>query len=164
MSRRKYRGGLYVWRTRKPWAIFGLPLIGRHFAYAGMTNSYSAREGQHLNGSVTYDKPAASWSDLKPKCYRIFPLPDWMTRGKWGRKLVKALETVLIALTLPIYNERQQAPWNFRKVSRKEAALARERRNEYGRYWNIATAIWHWAFTALGAAVAFGIFKIVGWL
>jgi hypothetical protein len=159
MSRRKYRGGLYVWRTRKPWAIFGLPLIGRHFAYAGMTNCYAAREGQHLNGSVTYNKPAASWSNLKPKCYRVLPLPDWMTHDELGRKFVKALETLLIALTIPVYNEQQQAPWNLRKISRREAARQRAERDAFGFSMTFLHALLHWLVWAILGVALFWILK-----
>lgn len=123
------RGGLYVWRTRKPHALLGLPIIGRHFAYDGMTGSFYHREGQHLNGSEQYKKAAASWSDLDPKCWTI-PLPDWLFRGPLRRKFVEKLESCLIGITCPVYNERQQPRWNFRKISRKKAAEQRALRDK----------------------------------
>lgn len=128
-----YQGGIYLWRTRKPHAILGLPIIGRHNGYVGMTSCYSARGGQHLNGSVTYGSVPASWSDLAPKCYKILPLPAFLTHGTWRRALVmKRLETLVIGLLLPVYNDRQQAPWNLRKVSRASAKRARANRDDYG--------------------------------
>jgi hypothetical protein len=138
---RRYRGGLYVWRTRKPHAILGLPFIGRHFAYGGMTNSYSCRELEHLTGRSPRLRPAqykvpANWSDLEPKCYRVLPLPDSWTNGRYGRVIVKALESALIGLTCPVYNETQQAPWNLRRISRARAARMRAERDTVGKSWS----------------------------
>ena len=132
--RARCRGGLYVWRVRKPHAILGLPIIGRHFGYAGMTNSYSCRELEHLTGRSPRLRPdqyklPASWSDLEPRCYRLLPLPDSLTRSEFGRVIVKGLETALIGLTCPVYNDKQQAPWNLRKISRERAARMRDQRD-----------------------------------
>lgn len=124
----KNSGGLYVYRVRKHWAIIGLPIVGRHFGYGGMTNSFAARREQHLKGSDFYKKPAASWSDLDPKVYEI-GLPDWMVRSRWGRRLTVALETIMIAVLCPVYNDRQQAPWNLRKISRAKAKVLRAERD-----------------------------------
>lgn len=126
------RGGIYAWRTRKPWALIGLPLIGRHWAYIGMTNSYSAREGQHLRGSELYGTRPASWSDLRPRCYRILPLPALITHGRHRRKIMQAIETLLIWTLCPVYNERQQGVWNLRRISRRRAAQARVARDTFG--------------------------------
>jgi hypothetical protein len=162
MSKRRWRGGLYVWRTKKPWAVWGLPIIGRHFAYTGMTNLFSAREGQQLRGSVTYGKPAASWSDLKPRVYRI-PLPDWLFAGERRRAVVKALETCLIGITCPVYNAAQQPPWNTRKISRKDAAEMRRVRDENPK-------VWYWmnagvsSFGLLIAAIAVVLLTQRGWM
>jgi hypothetical protein len=138
------RGGLYLWRVRKPHAVLGLPFIGRHFGYGGMTNSYSCRELEHLTGRSPRLRPAqyklpASWSDLEPKCYRVLPLPDSWTEGSeptLGRQVTKALETVLIGLACPVYNDKQQPPWNVRKISRARAARMRAERDAVGRKWS----------------------------
>ena len=131
----KYKGGLYVWRVDKPHAFLGLPFVGRHFGYAGMTNSYYFRAQQHLNGSVRYGTVPARWSDLRPKCYHILPLPDWLlkSKNKWRRRFVRLLETIMIGLLCPVYNETQQAPWNIRKISKAKAAAQRAARDELGR-------------------------------
>ena len=153
------RGGLYVWRTDKPHAWLGLPIIGRHFAYGGMTNSYSAREGQHLRGSVTYGSAPASWSDLRPKCYRLLPLPRVITHGKHRRKIMKALETLMIYALCPVYNVTQQPPWNLRKVSRARAVRERARRDDLGIGYRFA----RWALRMLAyIAVISGVIYFYG--
>lgn len=133
MSRRKPRGGLYLWRTRKPHAPLGLPIIGRHNGYGGMTNSFARRGGEHLNGTARYEvaRPAASWSDLDPKCYRI-PISDWWFGGDVRRGCVKLAETLFLAVTCCVYNDKQQPPWNFRKISRRRAAALRAQRDALG--------------------------------
>ena len=156
------RGGLYLWRTRKPHALIGLPLIGRHNGYVGMTGSYSAREGQHLYGSVLYGTDPASWSDLDPKCYQILRLPDFLLRGRWRRRFVKTLETVAIYLLLPVYNERQQAPWNFRKVSRKAAKRARANRGDYGMAYRAMAFGLRMSLNVIGIFI-FGYGIVQGW-
>lgn len=128
----KARGGLYGWRVNKPHALIGLPLIGRRWGYVGMTNSYSARSSQHLYGSVTYGQPPASWADLRPRCYRILPLPAFITHGKYRRRIMKGLETVAIGILCPTYNVQQQAPWNLRRVSKRRALADRELRDSLG--------------------------------
>lgn len=154
------RGGLYMWRTDKPHSFLGLPIIGRHFAYGGMTNSYSAREGQHLRGSVTYGSAPASWSDLRPKCYRLLPLPALITHGKHRRKIMKALETLMIYALCPAYNDKQQPPWNLRKISRAKAARERARRDDLG----MAYRAMRWTVRMLinGAIIAMGVYVYHG--
>lgn len=126
------RGGIYAWRTRKPWALLGLPLIGRHWGYVGMTNSYSARQGQHLRGSITYGTRDALWSDLSPRCYRILPLPAFILHGRHRRKVTLLIETLMIWLLCPVYNVRQQAVWNVRRRSKVRAARERAARDQIG--------------------------------
>lgn len=156
-----YRGGLYLWRVRKPHAVLGLPLVGRHFGYGGMTNSYSCRELEHLTGRSPRLRPdqykePASWSDLEPRCYRVLPLPDSWTRGSEptiGRQVTKGLETVLIALTCPVYNDKQQAPWNMRKISRSRARRMRAEREAVGTKWSAGARL----------AVRWLIYALVTW-
>lgn len=164
------RGGLYLWRTRKPWAVFGLPIIGRHFGYGGRTSSFYHREGQHLgqerNGGSAKMKDAskeASWSDLSPKCYRI-PFPDWMSATPWRRKnLVEPLETVLIALTCPVYNVDQQPPWNLRKIDRKTAAKQRAYRDAAGSLRRIVQGGIVMTQLTLAVGIVYGLI-VAGWL
>lgn len=146
------RGGLYVARTDKPHAFLGLPIIGRHTGYVGMSNSFKIREGQHRNGSVTYGTTPASWSDLRPKFYRI-PLPRFILHGKHRRKVTKALETLLIYALCPRYNVAQQPPWNVRKTSRASAARERARRDMLG----VGYRITRWALRMLVWVVIIGV-------
>lgn len=144
----KKRGGLYVWRADKPHAVIGLPIIGRHFVYGGMTNSYYHREKQHLQGSVTYGTVSARWSDLRPKCYRILPLPSFILHGRYRRRITFALETLMIWLLCPVYNHTQQPPWNLRKISRAKAAAQRAARDELGGVAVLGRAFIRWVFWA----------------
>jgi len=153
MSRRK--GGLYVWRVNKPHALLGWPIIGRHFGYAGMTNSFYHREKQHLEGSMTYGKVSARWSDLRPKVYRI-PLPNFILHGRYRRKVTFALETLMIAVLCPVYNVKQQPPWNFRKIPPARAYAMRAARDSYGRGWKIICSIMRWTVNAVVISVLFG--------
>jgi hypothetical protein len=163
------RGGLYIWRVRKPHAPIGLPIIGRHFGYGGMTNSHERRANEHLLGSryvrpdgTVQVKPPASWSDLDPKRYTI-GLPAWTFATPWRRKWsVESLETLLLAVTIPVYNERQQAPWNLRKISRKKAARMRIERESVGaKYSAGARLVLRWL--VIGLAVSL-LILVWGWL
>jgi hypothetical protein len=136
----KYRGGVYVYRTRKPGAIFGLPIIGRHFAYAGESNNFGRRDREHLIGSNMYEfavkrKP---WCDLDPKCYR-FPLPPW----KW---LLRSVETLLILLTWPVYNDRKNR-WNPRRISIPVQHLQRKMRDKASESNNILIGFMRYVVT-----------------
>ena len=134
----KWRGGIYLIRCDKPGAVLGLPFIGRHNAYAGMTNSYYHRERQHLYGSSVYSTSAKPWSDLRPKFYRVLPLPHFLTHEKIiGRRLMWLIETCAIVLTLPVYNVRQQAPWNLRRIKPHRADAQRIARMRYGHGYRI---------------------------
>lgn len=152
----KYRGGLYVWRVDKPHAIIGLPFIGRHFGYGGMTNSYYWRGKQQLEGSEKYGTAAYSWSDLRPKRYKILPLPACLldSKHKWRRRLVKGLETVMIGLLCPVYNLDQQAPWNLRKISKSKALAQRKARDELGKTAKLARFIARMGFWLVLVTIA----------
>lgn len=131
MSRK--RGGIYLIRCDKPGAVLGLPFIGRHNGYTGMTNSYFHRERQHLYGSSVYGVGPKSFSDLHPKFYRILPLPEFLTHEKLiGRRLMKLIETLAIWLTIPVYNVSQQAPWNLRRIKPHRADAQRIARMRHG--------------------------------
>lgn len=151
----KHKGGLYVWRCDKPHAVIGLPMIGRHFGYGGMTNSYYWRGKQQLEGSVKYGTVPYSWSDLRPKRYKVLPLPGWLlhSRNKWGRRFVRLLETVMIGLLCPVYNDTQQAPWNLRKISKAKARAQRAARDRMGKAAIVGRAFVRWAFWAAAIAL-----------
>jgi hypothetical protein len=117
------RGGVYIWRTRKPGALLGWPIIGRHFGYVGETSSFRHRKRQHSGKPLPYDPYASTgalWSDLAPRCYEI-PLP-----GKWVRK---AAEWILIKILFPVYNVKYNGG-NPRRISRYRQVQMRTTRNK----------------------------------
>lgn len=178
-KRRGFRGGVYLIRTRKPnaplglslrWVLLLIPaaagalhlvgwpiwlalalvvLAGRHNGYVGLTNSYVHRERQHLQGGGTYRVQAKDWADLEPRFWRILPLPDW----RW---LLEAAESLLIALLLPVYNVKKQAPWNLRKISLKTAARQRRMRDRHGLAYKVSVLVARWVI--IGAVFALSIY------
>ncbi len=136
------RGGIYLIRCDKPGALLGLPFIGRHNAYTGMSNNYYLRERQHFYGSSEYGTVAKPFSDLRPKFYRILPLPEWITTEKViGRRLMKLIETLVIALTIPVYNVSQQAPWNLRRIKPHRADAQRIARMRHGLTYKVSRTL-----------------------
>ena len=144
----KWRGGAYVYRTRKPHAVLGLPVIGRHFGYVGESNDFDRREGEHLRGSTRYATPVAAkpWADLAPKCYRI-PLPD----SRWLRR---ALEWLLIKLLMPVYNVKMNMT-NPRRIRPWTAQEQRRRRDEKGIGYKVGVSLVRWVTLAAVAGLAF---------
>lgn len=148
------KGGVYVYRTRKPHAVVGLPLVGRHTGYVGETNNFRRRDREHLEGSDAYTRrvEAKDWADLEPKVYRL-PLPDL----KWLRLLV---EQLLIWVLCPAYNVRGQGPWNMRRVGLKRQRAQRWRRDQFGATGKLAITLARWVILA---AAAWAAWKIWGW-
>lgn len=149
-------GGTYVYRTRKPssilgyigmpwWApifitgcsislivwngdgrawwvgLLGLFTSGRHFAYVGETVSFRDRHGEHINGGGRWGRASAAWSDLDPVCVLRLPLPR-------NKTILRAVETLLILFTMPVYNEKKNK-WNPRRITRPSARRMRRRRD-----------------------------------
>lgn len=111
----RLRGGVYLYRTRKPAALFNLPLLSRHWAYVGQTSSFWHRHRQHGE--------TQPWSNLDPKCYRI-PLPDW----RWLRLVI---EQAMICLVWPVYNHSGNL-WNPRRIPLSMAKRQRYARDHGG--------------------------------
>jgi hypothetical protein len=130
--------GVYVWRTRKPHALLGLPLLGRHTAYVGMTGHRFRRDNQHRFGTAL--EPPASWSDLSPQVYALPCLfPGW----EWARKVQ---EKLWIFALWPVYNDQ----WNHhnpRRITRSYARTMRARRQAGGRRLNMGYALMRAPFT-----------------
>lgn len=133
----KHKGGIYLFRTRKPRAPLGFPVIGRHNAYVGLTSSYYHRERQHRYGGGVYGAIQKSWADLEPKFYRILPLPNW----RW---LLHLAETLAIWVLCPVYNVKKQPPWNLRKVSPRKAESQRWARDKLGRLDAVMRLVLRW--------------------
>lgn len=109
-----------MWRTDKPYALFGLPIIGRHFAYVGQSNSFRRRDREHLLGSSAYEAQVLpkSWSDLRPKRYAV---PVFFPGWRWARE---RQEWLMIKLLMPVYNV-QHNRINPRRI--KPATAIRQR-------------------------------------
>jgi hypothetical protein len=91
---------VYGYRTRKPGAILGLPIIGRHWGYVGQTRRPAVRHLEHMTGRGRYNKGPANWADLDPERYVLFSLnhfPQWMLNG---------VELFFIFILLPVYNHK----------------------------------------------------------
>lgn len=180
MSRSK--GGIYLIRTKKPsaplgmslkwmlagavllalagyivgtgwwWVSFALPLFaGRHNGYVGLTSSYYHRKNQHLVGGGVYKAQRKDWADLDPRFYRILPLPNW----RW---LLHTMETLAIALLLPVYNVQKQPPWNLRKVSPRTAERQRWERARFGPWAVLGRLIGRIVVVLLGAVLVVSLF------
>jgi hypothetical protein len=153
-----YRGaGVYVFRTRRPgvlgtmpaglmpaavliggftswvlgyawWvALLGLLFCSRHTAYVGESTAVRLRKRAHLEGSVKWNAPAKPWSDLEPSWYFI-PLPGA------PKFVLRAVETLLIALLWPVYNHAKNL-WNPRRIPLSAAKRQRNHRD-----------LLHWSF------------------
>lgn len=135
----KSRGGVYVYRARKPSARLRIPILSWHFAYVGETTSFYHRHAQHLE-----QRP---WSDRSPYVAFRIPLPRW----KW---LLRTVETLVILLVWPAYNHRKNQ-WNPRRISLRQQAWQRECRDSMG--WCVN---WTW----LHATVLVLVYMAIIWL
>lgn len=114
---RRRRGGVYLWRVDHH-----LHRSRRHVGYVGETNSYYFREKDQLGKGRAGGM--APWSDLNPKRYKVIPLPWWLC---W-KPILRSLETVVILLTWPVYNDAKNR-WNPRRISKIQARMDRARRD-----------------------------------
>jgi hypothetical protein len=115
------RGGVYVYRMRKPGARFRIPLLSWHTGYVGETSSFYHRHQQHVYGLGKYATQPQPWSDREPYVWFRIPLPNW----RWLRRSV---ETLFILLLWPVYNV-QKNRWNPRRITppvARQQRLARD--------------------------------------
>lgn len=122
-------GEVYVWRTRKPGALLGLPLLGRHFAYVGQTRNPKARDWEHLKGGGRWGCVPKDWADLDPKKWVLFRMrhcPQWV---------LGAVEVFFIRVLLPVYNV-QWNRGNLRRIRPEVARLQRQARDRLGVRWS----------------------------
>lgn len=152
------KAGVYIYRTRKPGALFGWPVVGRHVAYVGQTKSFGHRHRQHTGTPRPWDPYARTgqpWSDLNPVCYRI-PLPPW----RW---LLLLVEWMLIKTLLPVYNIKHNKT-NPRKITAYRALQMRATRDKarmFGRAWWLARTVaalrwYHYVATVVLVAGVWG--------
>jgi len=138
-------GAVYVYRARKPGAVLGLPILGRHTAYVGQTRNLSMRHREHLHGGGRYGQEAKPWADLRPRRYVIFRMrrcPQW---------LLTTVEVTLIRLLWPVYNVQHNRP-NPRRVTPRRALLQRRSRDAIG---------WSWHFTVAHAVALIAVATVV---
>lgn len=111
-------GAVYAYWVRKPNAILGLPFLGRHCGYVGQTRNERMRDLEHKNGGGRYGRPAAAWSDLRPRrviLFRMKHCPQW---------LLNLVEWLAIKILMPVYNDRHNRT-NPRRISRNRARFHR---------------------------------------
>lgn len=158
MSEKTSGQGVYLFRTRKPHAPFGLPVLGRHNGYVGQTNSYARRYEQHVHGGGRYRVRAKEWADLQPRFYRILPLPQWLF--EWAPWAVNALEALCIFALMPVYNDKLNR-WNLRRISIKRQRAHRFMRDSTPRgvltFINTTLTLMKWIVVA---SVAFLVYRV----
>lgn len=142
-------GEIYLYRVRKPGAILGLPVLGRHNGYIGQTRNPRARHGEHMNGGGRYGGPAAPWSDLAPRRYVLFRMthcPQW---------LLNLAERVAIWALFPVYNDKMNRH-NPRRISRPRARRQRLARDVTG--WSLSLNPGH-LLLAVTVLILIGVFR-----
>lgn len=147
--------GVYVWRCDKPYAVFGLPIIGRHFAYVGQSNNFRRRDREHLFGSLAYEAQVLPkpWSDLRPKRYAVPVLfPGW-------RRARLAQEWLMIKLLLPVYPVQHNRT-NPRRITPARARAQRTMRDRKGSQRLIVGALRSATWISLWAS----IFTMIYWM
>lgn len=122
---KRRQGGVYLVRVDHH-----IDRTRRVTGYVGETVNFYLRERQHLgtsrfdpltgkaNGTVTYRTKAQPWADLRPRFYKLIPLPWWLC-WKW---VLRPLETLVILATFPIYNDAKNK-WNPRRIRRTDAQV-----------------------------------------
>lgn len=128
------KGGVYVYRCRKPAARMRIPILSWHTAYVGETTSFYHRHAQHMERQP--------WADLNPYVAFRIPLPA----RKW---LLRTVETLLILMLAPVYNHRGNL-WNPRRIPLHEARLQRRMRDRRG--WSLNIRIVHLLLIAVTVA------------
>lgn len=126
-------GEVYAYRTRKPGALLGLPLLGRHWGYVGQTRNPKARHQEHLEGGGRYGCVPKDWADLEPRRYVLFRMrhcPQWV---------LDLVEVAVIRTFLPVYNV-QHNRGNPRRIRPAVAHLQRLQRDRMGWSWNLRPA------------------------
>jgi hypothetical protein len=130
---RRRRGGVYLVRCDHH-----LNRARRVNGYVGETVSHHLRQRQHL-GMSRFDPATGQavksgfvkvtgqpWTDLNPVWHKL-TLPWWLC-WKW---VLRPLETVVILLTWPVYNDAKNH-WNPRRIPKSIAKAQRATREAGG--------------------------------
>lgn len=148
---------IYVYRTRKPWAVWGLPVVGRHFAYGGRTNNPARRDMEHLRGGGPYHAVAKPWADLLPRRYVVF------RRKRRTELTTHLLEVLTIRLFMCVYNV-QFNTGNPRRIKPHDALRQRRLRDSSGRWARLAAMGGRYAGWALFAVLTVGAGIAYTWI
>jgi hypothetical protein len=147
---------IYVYRTRKPHAPLGLPLISRHFGYGGRTVDPERRHHEHTvggRGGRFGNKPPQPWSTLEPKRYVVFKLKSRT------RLTTHLLEVLVIRGLLCVYNHQHNLG-NPRRISLKRAKVQRVLRDKYGKAAMAGELIGKWLIRAVLAFVIIYLWRL----
>lgn len=165
---RRRRGGVYLVRMDHH-----RNRARRVNGYVGETVSFYLRQRQHLGvsrfdpvtgqvvkgstkGMAMVKIPAQPWSDLNPVWYKVVKLPWWLC-WKWA---LRPLETLVILLTWPVYNDAKNR-WNPRRITKSLAAAQRAAR-ETGRGVAYTTRVTVAHGTRIAVQVAGALAVLVG--
>lgn len=163
---KRRRGGVYLWRVDHH-----LNRARRVNGYVGETVSYHFRSRQHMGVShyseagkgrlVTPVKvPSQAWSDLRPRMYKVIPLPWWLC-WKW---VLRPLETLVISVTWPRYNVAKNK-WNPLRIDKRQAQLDRLQRDRGTAVQHFRTWTAHlFRYTVQGLGALAILAGLMGWL
>lgn len=139
---RRRRGGVYLVRVDHH-----LNRARRVNGYVGETVSHHLRQRQHLgvsryatDGRVVQGftrVPSQPWADLNPVWHKL-TLPWWLC-WKW---VLRPLETLVIVLTWPVYNDAKNH-WNPRRIPKGIAKAQRATRDAGGLNYRSRVAVQH---------------------
>lgn len=147
------REEVYAYRTTKPHAPLGLPIIGRHWGYAGRTNDPKRRDMEHIRGGGRYAAVAKHWADLRPRRFVIFRMKSRT------EAMTHFLEWFTIKVLLPVYNVDMNLT-NPRRITPRAQAAQRFARDQFGATARITRLALRWLlYVALAAAAWF----VWGW-
>lgn len=121
----KTREEIYAYRTDKPHAPLGLPIIGRHWGYAGRTNNPDRRHLEHTVGGGPYNHGQKSWADLRPRRFVIFGMKLRM------ELTTHLLEWLTIKMLFPVYNVHMNRT-NPRRITPRAQVSQRFARDQFG--------------------------------
>jgi hypothetical protein len=158
---KRRKGGVYLWRVDKH-----NNRARRVNGYVGETVSFYLRSRQHMGesrfdpatGQAVKSKapglalikiPAQPWSDLNPVRRDVIKLPWWLC-WKW---VLRPLETLVILLTWPVYNDAKNH-WNPRRITKSLAKAQRAHRDQGGYAYRAQVGLAHAGRIALQVAGA----------
>lgn len=145
---------VYAYRTDKPHAPLGLPIIGRHWGYGGRTNNPRRRHTEHVIGGGPYGHTQKPWADLRPRRFVIFRMK------RRTELMTHFLEWLTIKILLPVYNHDMNLT-NPRRITLKAQKAQRFARDQFGTTARLTKMGLRWL---LLAAVLVAAWFVWGWV